>query len=111
MTYEIKLKLDDSHKPLTEYMISENWAEKATENSKCLIYPSFNILETADFYPTFGEREYLMKKFNIDFNKFEEENIDKSISQVNDLMMALKKLFKTRQDVYEGFYFLLQGTV
>lgn len=38
----------------------------------CLSYPSFNMLEKLVIYPTYSERSWVLQRFKINLNHFEE---------------------------------------
>jgi hypothetical protein len=56
-------------------MIKAGKAEAGTDGSNCVLFPSFEILENAYFYPTLGERDYLWDHKTLDFNHFENQHI------------------------------------
>lgn len=55
-------------------MVNYGIAEKAHQPN-CLFYPSFDMLEKLAVYQSFGDRIWALKRYEVDFNKFEEENI------------------------------------
>jgi hypothetical protein len=95
---------------MAEIMLNCGCAEE-TKSSYSLNYPPFEILETADFYPTLGEREYIFKKRGIDFNQFENENISASIKTVDSLKAEFKAKFQLDEfaNIFKAFMFLMKG--
>lgn len=58
-------------------MVREGRAEVVEDNqfASCLFYPSFTMLENLISYPTYSDRLWLLQKYGINFNDFEEKNI------------------------------------
>lgn len=110
--YEVKLF--SNHANIAERMAEASGcvmtAFTLNQKPNCIIYPPFEFMEQADFYPTLGEREYLLKK-NVDFNQFEEENVDVSVRDIATLREVFKKKFKEsgNPEIFQGFKFLLKG--
>lgn len=80
-------------------------------NPSCIMYPPFEFMEQTDFYPTLAEREYLLKK-NLDFNEFEETNVDSLyVKDEETLMQLFKAKFREPQysPLFAEFKFLLNG--
>jgi hypothetical protein len=100
---------------MTDYRLGENYpsliednAQEKRKKSKCLIYPSFDVLETS-FYPTLGERDILWRRQNIDFNEYEEDHIDHNITKFDTLNDFRRQI---EDQVYlNGLEFLLRKTV
>jgi hypothetical protein len=76
--YEILLYDADGTTTLNEKFIQAGYAENVLDTDrtpKCLLYPSFEMLEKHLFYPSFAERVWMLEKRGIDFNSFEENNL------------------------------------
>lgn len=75
--YELLLYAGQSNKTVNDILIEQGMAERIQVSMllSMSIYPSFNMLEKLAIYPSFGERCLMLENHNLDFNKFEEENL------------------------------------
>lgn len=66
----------DSNKSINRLLVESGFADKIEPNeTPNLASPSFQMLETLPFYPTYGERCYLQNHHSINFNSFEKNYI------------------------------------
>lgn len=107
--FEVRLLKDSAN--LADLMVKHGLAEQVIGDPMCLFYPSFQILEEADFYPTYGQRYDLLHghRLKINFNDFE-ESIPHTISTVDEIKTEFKRKFQEDQQnatFFQGFKFLL----
>jgi hypothetical protein len=75
--YEFLLYAQEGDKTINKKLIELGVANKVqgAQLPLCLSYPSFNMLERLEIYPTFGERCWMLEKHHFNFTSFENCNI------------------------------------
>lgn len=103
----------DSNKSINRLLVESGFADKVEPNeTPNLASPSFQMLETLPFYPTYGERYFMQNHYSINFNSFEENYIasvtntfgyetelTKALSNVNfeNIKKAFMEVFSSQQ--------------